>query len=343
MDGLLQQQKATELASRSRARFTVRSLGGKLVMSAALTLLLCMLLFVAISWSLVRAFDERQARSDASMHLTSLGQTYQEQSAQHLQNLATEAASAEVSGVLLRRIGARTSLIELLTRDLVRERLSSVALMDENRSLLLLVGENIPDNGLDLSKAGLRGQAGSSLVKQGKIWDLELETPVRNAAGQVVGVLFALQHLDGYFASDLAANGGLHVLLCQGRQLLSSNEHAMIQSLAQTDSAFCEPGAELIVGDGQRYLTFCAMVSAAGQLANSPQLKLVDIEPLDNFNAHWDRVGQMLLGIGIFVVALGVTVYTIITPHFLYSSPAAVAELCRGDGTRAPRSQSARR
>src|SRR5260370_10825574 len=95
--------------------------------------------------------------------------------------------------------------------------------MDDKKDLQLLIGENMPGNGLDLFNAGLRGQAGSTLVKQGNGWDLQLETPVRSGTGRGVGVLFALQHLDTYFASDLAADCGLQVLLCQGQQPLGSN------------------------------------------------------------------------------------------------------------------------
>jgi signal transduction histidine kinase len=46
-------------------RFTVRSLGGKLVISAALMLLLCMLLFSVISWFVLKSFYEHQAISTA--------------------------------------------------------------------------------------------------------------------------------------------------------------------------------------------------------------------------------------------------------------------------------------
>ncbi|HYX50995.1 MAG TPA: hypothetical protein VE843_14710, partial [Ktedonobacteraceae bacterium] len=50
-------------------RFTVRSLWGKLVISAALMLLLCMLLFSITSWFVLKSFYEHQARSDARIHL----------------------------------------------------------------------------------------------------------------------------------------------------------------------------------------------------------------------------------------------------------------------------------
>ncbi|MGH2479823.1 MAG: hypothetical protein ACRDHW_09230, partial [Ktedonobacteraceae bacterium] len=317
--GLLQpgeRQNATELARRSRTRFTVRSLGGKLVLVAALMLLLCMLLFVAVSWGLVRAFYERQASSDASTHLSSLSQIYRAQSTQRLQGLTMLASSTEVKNVVQLQPGARTTLTTRLTQDLVRERLTSLALVNAGRMALVQVGENQPDSGQELFNAGLQGRAGSEIVQQEGKWDLELEVPVRTATGQVVGVLFAVQRLDAYFASDLAANGGLRVVLCQGRQLLGSSDDAMTHSLLASGVAFCEVGTEQMSESEGSYLTLCGTARAAAQLPDSPQLTLVDVEPLYDFSSHSQRVWQILLGIGVFVIALGITIYTIITRFF---------------------------
>ncbi len=319
MDGLLQpdeQQHVTELARRSRARFTVHSLGGKLVLVAALTLLLCMLLFVAVSWGVVRAFYERQASNDARTHLSSLSQTYLAQSSQRLQALTTLSSNTEVSGTLQNQAGASTTLSALLTQDLVREHLTGLGLVNASRITLVQVGENLPDSGQRLLNAGLQGRAGSELVQQERKWNLELETPVRSAAGQVVGVLFAVQHLDAYFASDLAANGGLRVVLCQGQQLLGSSDGAMARNLLASGVAFCQVGTEQTSESAESYLTWCGTARAAAQLPASPQLTLVDVEPLYDFNIHSERVWQILLGIGVFVIALGITIYTIITRIF---------------------------
>lgn len=318
MDGLLQQQEmenrhqsGAEFTRRGRARFTMYSLGGKLVISAALTLLLCMLLFVAISWYVVRAFYEHEARSDASLHLAGISQIYQQQSAQRLHTLATEAASAEISSVLLQQPGARGNLTARLTQDLVRERLASVALVDTNHRMLVQVGENLPDQQQALLKTGLQGQQGSLLARQGNTWVLEMGTPVRDATGQVAGLLLAVQHLDDYFASDLTTTSGRRVILCQARQVLGSSEHMFIQNLSPGETSFCTPGVTQISESGQSYLTLSATASASHQLANTPQLVLVDVELLYNFNVHGQRVLQLLLGIGIFIIALGITLYAI--------------------------------
>ncbi len=57
-------------------RFKVRSLGGKLILVAALTLLLCLVLFSALSWELLLFTFEHEARSDASSHLSTIRDAY---------------------------------------------------------------------------------------------------------------------------------------------------------------------------------------------------------------------------------------------------------------------------
>src|SRR5438552_9141909 len=57
-------------------RFTVRSLGGKLIISAALTLLLRLLLFSAGSWLSLKFYYEYAAKNVAPGHLTYLRKTY---------------------------------------------------------------------------------------------------------------------------------------------------------------------------------------------------------------------------------------------------------------------------
>ncbi|MGH2508875.1 MAG: histidine kinase dimerization/phospho-acceptor domain-containing protein, partial [Ktedonobacteraceae bacterium] len=248
--------------------------------------------------------------------MSSLSQIYLAQSVQHLQSLTALAASGDVSSVLRHEASTHNNLTTLLIHDLVDKRLASLALMNADRSTLVQVGESVPSTGGELWHAGLLGHEGSELVQQGSVWDLALEVPVQAATGQVMGVLLAVQHLDAYFASDLAVNGGLRVALCQNQQLLGSSDDAMTHTLLSAGTAFCLPGTDQMREGEQNYLTLCATVKAAAQLPDSPQLELIDVEPLYDFNAHSERVWQILLGIGIFVIALGVTVSTSITRIF---------------------------
>jgi signal transduction histidine kinase/HAMP domain-containing protein len=324
MDGLLQKNKtpgerpeAAELARRGRMRFTVRSLGGKLVISTALTLVLCILLFTALSWWLIKSFYERTARNDANAHLAIVSQTFQEQSNQRLQALFAEAATSEIVGAFKQPTGSQSALISELMESLVQNRLTALELINTNQNVLAQAGGHAFGNLRDLINAGLAGQTSSELVKQGSSWELDQEVPVRDQAGRVRGILLETQQLDDYFASDLTQSNGLHAILCQGGHILGSSEHALEQDLSASAATFCQPGAAQAINVAQPYFTFSVAVSSAKQLANTPQLTIVDVEPLYNLNEHGERVAQILLGISIFVVALGITVYSVIARIFL--------------------------
>src|SRR5438876_11905989 len=81
-------------------RFTVRSLGGKLVISAALMLLLCMLLFSITSWFVLKSFYELEARRDAGIHLKSINIAYQTKIDLLKEGLTTEAAKSVIVAAL---------------------------------------------------------------------------------------------------------------------------------------------------------------------------------------------------------------------------------------------------
>lgn len=325
MNGLLQQQESeqkrqegAELARKGRVRFTVRSLGGKLVISAALTLLLCMLLFGALSWYAVKAFYERAARGSATSNLSNISQLYVEQSGEHLRDLAKLAASAQVAGIFEQQAGAQKRLTTTLTLSLVHSQMTGLTLVDTGRRVLAQVGESLPGGLHTLISAGLRGQRASTLAKQGNIWELTLEAPVLNRDGRAIGALIETQPLDNHFAADLAGSSGLHVLLCQGEQVLGGSEQALLRSTKGT--AICIPEKAQMVESGEDYLTLCTPVGAAAQLAGTPRLGLVDVEPLYNFNAYGGRVLEIILAIGVFVIALGITVYTI-SARFFFIGP----------------------
>lgn len=320
MNGLLQQKEAetigqgvAEFARRGRVRFTERSLGGKLVLSAGLMLVLCLLLFTVLSWWLVRAFYERSAVSNAHAHLASFSQVYTAESEARLRNLTTEAASAEVANVLKQRAGAQTKLTDSFALELVQEHLSALVLLDAQQNPLTQVGEGLPDGVQRLVSTLASGQEGSLLVEHENVWMLALGVPVSAAGGRVTGLLLATQALDNSFAADLAQDGELDVLLCQGSQVLGSSESAISAKLATSTTNLCAAQSMHLTADGQDYLTLPGTVSTAHQLAGTVGLTIVDVEALYNLSEHSERVWQILLGTGIFVCALGVTLYIIIT------------------------------
>ena len=81
-------------------QFTVRSLGGKFVISAALMLLLCMLLFVAGSWLLLTLYYEHAAIDGANRHLASIKTIYRNQVKLLVEDLKETANREDIAAAL---------------------------------------------------------------------------------------------------------------------------------------------------------------------------------------------------------------------------------------------------
>ncbi len=322
MDGLLQksainheQPGTPESVARGRLRFPTGSLSGKLIISAALTLLLCLLLFVVLSWWLVGSFSAREARSDASAHLTALNQAYRSQSSQNRQILTAEATSADVAGVISGVATSRSALANTFIQQLVQGHLAMIELLNTTQKTLMQVGTPFPNSPQNLAEVGLTGQPASALMRVGNVWELYQEVPVHDKTGQVlVGILIAVQPVDNLLVSTLTHSSGLVVFICQGQQLIASNSSTLAQTLPMA-SRCPSIGIQASVG-AQHYFVQGIQATSPGQLTDSPSLSLIDVEPLYNFNAHENRVLLILLGIGIFVVALGIGLYALLARIF---------------------------
>jgi len=307
-------------------RFTVRSLGGKLIVSAALTLLLCLLLFSAASWYLLKSFYEHQAKSDAAAHLALIEHDYQDQIASLIQEITkNEANDAKLEAALSQPLTAssRSLLIDILTPALTEYRLSGLELIFKGGGSV-----SVPPNGGDIAPLETM-----NLVDQGKVvtslqmvpgtssansaWNVEIVVPVQNSTGVQVGVLVATQRIDDYFASDLVRNTGLNVVLCESGHMLGTTVHniaALDRHIAE--NALCAPGALNMIDGAVHYLTLSNFVQAQDQSMGSPALLVVDIEPLYSINAHTERALEILVGLGIFIVAFGVTAYALVARTF---------------------------
>src|SRR5215469_12247772 len=107
-------------------KLTVRSLGGKLILSAAATLLLCLLFFSIISWTLLKYLSERQAKSDAMTHLTLIKQAYNAESAMLINSLTRVASKIEIISKVPQHytLPPHSHVIDTLNPYLARYRLS---------------------------------------------------------------------------------------------------------------------------------------------------------------------------------------------------------------------------
>src|SRR2546429_2005747 len=157
-------------------RFTVRSLGGKLVISAALMLLLCMLLFSVTSWFFLKTFYELEARRDAVRHLESITRAYQTKIDLLKEGLTTEAAKSVIVAALTNiKPSARAQVSRELAYAKGQYHLSSVSIIsmedtDEVGKIQIEDGDIDPSSNLSLISHTLGSESISAL----QIADLEV-------------------------------------------------------------------------------------------------------------------------------------------------------------------------
>ncbi|HXL37978.1 MAG TPA: ATP-binding protein [Ktedonobacteraceae bacterium] len=295
-------------------RFTVRSLGEKLVICAALMLLLCILLFSVTSWYVLKSFYEREAISDANRHIKSIQSAYQTKIDAMKEGLITEASKPVIVAALTTsRPTSQTSKEFASTKQ--KYHFSSVSIISLQGAIL---GDINPFRNNSLIIQAQNGETVSTL----QMTELEMATPVTNSAGANIGALVATQDIDDFvsdlsqIASDQAGNKGLNVALCESNHIVGTTLNK-IDTLDQHVSArdLCTPGIHTIDGS-ERYLTKSDHVLSQNQSYNSPSLTVVDIEPLYNLTAHTERALLIMIGLAIFIIALGVTTYTLIARTF---------------------------
>jgi signal transduction histidine kinase/methyl-accepting chemotaxis protein len=294
-------------------RFSVRSLGGKLVISAALTLLLCMLLFSVASWYLLKSFYEHEATSDATKNLAVIKHAYQKQVASLMENLANEATNPHIVIAF-----TNPKLLTLASHQLESAvklyRLSSSALISMDYKVLVRIqySDVVPAGSVPLINRALDGETVSALEVSG----IDLAVPVKNG-GKQIGVLVATLDINDDFAADLVGQSSLNIVLCSSKHILGTTVRA-IAALDRhiSEDALCTPGALNLIDGSVHYLTLSGFAQAQNQLGGSPSLVVVDIEPLYSINAHTERAVQILIGLGIFIIALGVAAYALIARTF---------------------------
>ncbi len=313
-------------------RFTVRSLGGKLMASAALTLLLCLLCFSAASWYLLKLFYEHEAKSDATTHLALMRHAYQTQTALLTSELSSAASNPALVMALSQPSLASsdkqitTTFASMLTYP---DRFTGIAFISQRHTPVEFVGSiNLSQQGIiSLTDASLQGRTATLILppsgaNASPTWNIGFSVPVsRN--GAIVGALVGLQLINYDFAADLlriCGNSCPNVVLCEAQQIEGTTLHNTVLDRRMNSDGICQPGTVNMIDAEQHYLTKSATVSSSGALVNSPGLVIVDIEPLYSLTTHTEqRAIEILVFMGIFMITLGVTIYTFIARTFFIS------------------------
>jgi len=246
-------------------QFTVRSLGGKLILVATAILLLCLLLFSLTGWGMLRMYSEYQARRDAHSHLLLLQATYNTQTQhviqqlQHItqQPLVTEQLAQQASAqaddaqnssaqTSTSSTGSTSTLQDLLEQATFSAHLSTLALLDMQQQGVAHGGRSLMSSThtrlAPLMKQIAQGKGAfiiqpfqqptttGSAATGSTTWSQMIALPVTNGHHAVQGILVAMQPIDALFAQTLAQQSGSPVALCQGQQLLTSSDLALTQS-----------------------------------------------------------------------------------------------------------------
>ncbi|HZU67177.1 MAG TPA: ATP-binding protein [Ktedonobacteraceae bacterium] len=298
-------------------RFTVRSLGGKLIISAALTLLLCMALFAVTSWYLLKTFYEHQANSDARAHLASIETSYHTRSSQIIENLSAYANASDYSANNLQSIFLKfgNSLSDLAfvsnksaVVDVQQDHLLKSALPGTGAVRQALQGK--PATALQSIPANDCGAAARSC------WFIEYAVPVHSKGEEQNGVLVGIQFISDEFANDLVPDTSWNVVLCESQQVVGTNIHGILLNNDAAKGRLCQPDTVAIIATTQHYLTFSGEAHTADQIPGSPSIAVVDVEPLYNISANPEKALEILLGTGVFYISLGVVVYMYVARTF---------------------------
>ncbi len=312
-------------------RFTVRSLSGKLIISAGLTLLLSLLLFVATSWFLLKAFYEHEAKDAASAHLASIQLAYQEQTILLSKELQQIAGNPELANTLTGQTLPATDnpTTTLLLRASNADRFSTLILVSSQKQILASTTApptvNLPSDLQPLVTTGLKeGRTASAIVPSlanpgSNHYDLTISLPVLSKTGALLGVLIGSQQIDANFAADLlhtSDNSGVNLVLCLSQNVLVETIHSSTLDRYTSDSDLCIPQTTHLIDADTNYLTLSNYARDSSQLGLSPSLLVVDIEPLYRLSLHPERALAILIGLGLVIIALGVCAYTLVALRF---------------------------
>ncbi|GAC1474289.1 MAG: hypothetical protein PVS3B1_14970 [Ktedonobacteraceae bacterium] len=321
-------------------QFTVRSLGGKLIIVATLILLLCMLLFTLLSWSMFRLYSEYQAKRDAQAHLTSIHAAYQAEMTSLLQDLTTVARDPHVMATLTHSSTSADNayLQKVLVTYAIRHHTSALNVISRTRHQLVAQAGSQAGSPASLSRATLQmvdamaqgralvalhqetlsgpGTSGDALQR----WVFDIVLPIPDEGQREPGALEAVQPVDNYFAQLLTQQAGISSVLCQSGHILGLTDNSLrtIQGRqGPSEQQICTPGSSRLISQPQPALILASPMALHEQLASSPELVVTTIEPLTNESRFMPRLLLIVLGVALFVLALGIVLYSFFTSVLL--------------------------
>ncbi len=316
-------------------QFTLRSLGGKLIIVATLILLFCMLLFTLLSWSMFKLYSEYQAKRDAQTHLSIIHTAYQSHMTALLQDLTSVTHDPSISATLSHPSAPENNayLQKILVTYALRQHISTLNVISISKHQL--VAHSDPTSSLSAETIYLVNQASAGkavvILQQDTFptvshfpsnpgWIFNIALPILDSSQKETGVLQAVQHIDTYFAQSLTQETGINSTLCQSGQIIATTNielHASNTPNSLSDQAICSAGQPKIIAYPRPYLILAEGMTINEQSPDSPKLVVVAAESLANGNRFMPRLLLIVTGVGIFVIALGIVLYSFVTSVLL--------------------------
>ncbi|GAC1576629.1 MAG: hypothetical protein NVS4B1_03660 [Ktedonobacteraceae bacterium] len=315
-------------------QFSMRSLGGKLTIGAALVLLLCLLLFLVTTWGVLTFYAEREANNNAQAHLTLARQAYNTRNAalfHTLQMVATD--QGLVSSMSQTGRVTQNYLTAISSSAQYHFSLSAIDVVAPNHSMLAQVEDNknnhqLPVNAIALVDQAAQGRMATSLqpetfslepIQKGT-WVLRVALPIFSLKHAIAGILLVTQPIDDTLAQTVVAYANANIILClagqiQGMAGTTLHSHAHTQ-FSSSNGAVCQTQQQSISDGTQHYITSGSLLTTDYQIAPSPQFLMLDIEPPITITLYSQRVLLLVLGVGICTLAVGIFLYAYIMQEF---------------------------
>jgi signal transduction histidine kinase len=321
-------------------QFTVRSLGGKLIIVATFTLLLCLLLMTILSWSTLRFYTESQAKKDAQTHLSRLQQIYQSHTQILIQDLKRLTQQLPLTTTHDTLQSSQTLAYYLQGSFAALSTSNHITTLDVISSNYLFVAQGNPhtdtySNNLspDTRQFIDQAQTGKTLTtflpalptqnKQAtqKIqWYLYIAIPLHTTSAGQSDIVLETVPLDDIFAQILTQQTYENVSLCINGHVFDMNKDNNISLITQhliSPQKFCQAGKPTIIDAKTHILLQGQRLQIPSQSTKSPSLVITTVETLYNLSISDPRPLFIILGLGIFVLALGIIIYTFTISVFL--------------------------
>lgn len=279
-------------------------------------------------------YSEHETSNNAQLHLTLTKWAYSTHNTLLVRGLEEIASDEDITTAVSRHDAQRAqSRLRDISTTLSAQYHLSLSALDivlPTHGLLTELGNvgttNSTSISLPLVDQSLSGNVGATLQRSpftastasfgSDGWKLSVAVPIRQANEMPIGVLLTSQPINDDFAQELVQRSGANVILCvsgQAQGVAGTTLKSSSRTQLASAEGVCHTDRQTISDGTQQYISLAGLVQTEHQIATSPSLTMVDIEPPTTINLHNQRLVLLLFGIGVFTFALGVFIYSFMT------------------------------